>query len=53
MGNTYEDTFTMLVRDIDKGVITEVDPMGEVLEQRGVIKLAQIGEATGQIDESQ
>jgi aminoglycoside 3-N-acetyltransferase len=45
-GNTYEDTFTMLVRDIDKGVITEVDPMGEVLEQRGVVKLAQIGEGT-------
>ncbi len=45
-GRTYEDTFTMLVRDIDKGVITEVDPMGEVLEKLGVIKLAWIGDAT-------
>jgi aminoglycoside 3-N-acetyltransferase len=45
-GRTYEDTFTMLVRDLDKGVITEVDPMGEVLEKRGVVSIATIGEAT-------
>ena len=30
--NTYTDTFEMLVRDIDKGVITEVNPMGELME---------------------
>jgi aminoglycoside 3-N-acetyltransferase len=44
-GNTYEDTFTMLVRDIDKGVITEVDPMGDLMEEAGVITVRQIGDA--------
>jgi aminoglycoside 3-N-acetyltransferase len=44
-GNTYTDTFEMLVRDIDKGVITEVDPMGELMEKAGIIKVAKIGEA--------
>jgi aminoglycoside 3-N-acetyltransferase len=44
-GNTYKDTFEMLVRDIDKGVITEVDPMGVLMEQGGVIRSAKIGEA--------
>ncbi|MBI5297355.1 MAG: AAC(3) family N-acetyltransferase [Chloroflexi bacterium] len=44
-GNTYTDTFEMLVRDIDKGVLTMVDPMGNLMEERGVIQSAQIGEA--------
>ena len=44
-GHTYTDTFEMLVRDIDKGVITEVNPMGELMEQAGVIKVRKIGEA--------
>jgi aminoglycoside 3-N-acetyltransferase len=44
-GNTYTDTFEMLVRDIDKGVITEVDPMGFLMEEKGIIKLRKIGEA--------
>ena len=44
-GKTYTDTFEMLVRDINKGVITEVDPMGALMEQAGVIKSAKIGEA--------
>ena len=44
-GDTYADTFEMLVRDIDKGVITEVNPMGALMEQAGVIKSAKIGEA--------
>lgn len=44
-GNTYTDTFEMLVRDIDKGVITEVNPMGELMEKSGVIQSAKIGEA--------
>jgi aminoglycoside 3-N-acetyltransferase len=44
-GNTYEDTFSMLVRDIEKGVITEVDPMGELMEEAGVIAVHKIGEA--------
>lgn len=44
-GNTYEDTFQMLVRDIEKGVHTMVDPMAELAEERGLIKHRQIGEA--------
>jgi aminoglycoside 3-N-acetyltransferase len=44
-GNTYTDTFEMLVRDIDKGVVTEVDPMGKMMEQAGIIKIRRIGEA--------
>jgi len=44
-GNTYTDTFEMLVRDIDKGVITEVNPMGALMEQAGIIKSAKIGAA--------
>src|SRR5215211_2125872 len=44
-GHTYTDTFEMLVRDVDKGVMTMVDPMGELMEKAGVIKSARIGEA--------
>jgi len=44
-GNTYKDTFTMLVRDIDKGVQTRVDPMGDLMEDAGIIKVRKIGEA--------
>src|SRR5512143_4293836 len=44
-GNTYTDTFEMLVRDIDKGVHTMVDPMGALLEERGYIQSGRIGEA--------
>ena len=44
-GNTYTDTFEMLVRDIDKGVKTMVDPMGALMEKTGIIKSAKIGEA--------
>ncbi len=45
-GKTYEDTFTMLVRDVDNGVITEVDPMGELMESAGIVSVHQIGAAT-------
>jgi len=44
-GNTYTDTFEMLVRDIDKGVMTMVDPMGALMEEAGIIKIRKIGEA--------
>jgi aminoglycoside 3-N-acetyltransferase len=44
-GNTYNDTFEMLVRDIDRGVMTMVDPMGKLMEEASVIKSAKIGEA--------
>ena len=44
-GTTKVDTFEMFVRDIDKGVITEVNPMGALMEKAGVIKSQKIGEA--------
>ena len=44
-GNTTEDTYQMLVRDIDKGVHTMVDPMGKLMEEAGVIQSRTIGEA--------
>jgi aminoglycoside 3-N-acetyltransferase len=44
-GKTYTDTFEMLVRDVDKGVMTMVDPMGALMEEAGIIKSARIGEA--------
>ena len=45
-GRTYEDTFTMLVRDIDRGVHTMVDPMGALMEEAGIAAIRKIGEAT-------
>jgi len=45
-GKTYEDTFTMLVRDIEKNVETEVDPMGALMEEAGVVNVRQIGSAS-------
>ena len=44
-GNTYTDTFEMLVRDIDKGVMTMVDPMGALMEEAGVIQSRKVGDA--------
>ena len=44
-GKTYEDSFQMLVRDIEQGVETMVDPMGNLAEERGVIKDRKIGQA--------
>lgn len=44
-GTTQTGTFEMLVRDVDRGVITEVNPMGALMEQAGVIQVGRIGEA--------
>jgi aminoglycoside 3-N-acetyltransferase len=44
-GRTYEDTFIMLVRDLDKGVMTQVEPMGKVLEEQGVVNIEKLGKA--------
>ncbi len=44
-GSTREETFTMLVRDIEKGVHTMVDPMGALMEQAGVISVGRVGQA--------
>ena len=45
-GYSYEDTFLMLVRDLDRGIVTAVDPMGEVLEGEGVVAIGDIGGTT-------
>jgi aminoglycoside 3-N-acetyltransferase len=45
-GATFERTVTMFVRDLDRGVVTAVNPMGELLANKGLIKSAQIGNAT-------
>lgn len=45
-GKKYKDTFTMLVRDIERGVQTAVDPMGEILEKRGAVKIKKIGQSS-------
>ncbi len=44
-GRTTTETFSMLVRDLDQGVITAVDPMGALLENNGVVSVQNIGEA--------
>jgi aminoglycoside 3-N-acetyltransferase len=44
-GKKYEDTFTMLVRDLDRNIITNVDPMGEILEEKGAVKINKIGKS--------
>jgi len=44
-GNSYEDTFTMLVRDIEMGVETEVDPMGLLMEEAGIVSIRKIGDS--------
>jgi aminoglycoside 3-N-acetyltransferase len=44
-GTTKVDTFEMLVRDVDRGVVTEVNPMGELMEKAGVIQSKTIGAA--------
>lgn len=44
-GTTYMDTFYMLVRDVDRGVHTMVDPMGAIFEEAGLAQVHKIGEA--------
>ena len=44
-GNTTEETYQMLVRDLEMGVHTMVDPMGKLMEEAGVIQSRTIGEA--------
>jgi len=45
LGETSEDTFSMLVRDIEMGVETEVDPMGALMEEAGIVSIRKIGDA--------
>lgn len=35
-GSTTKKTFGLFVRDIEKGVLTKVDPMGEILWEKGL-----------------
>lgn len=41
-GKEYYDTYSMLVRDLERGVETHVNPMGERLEEEGVIETASV-----------
>jgi len=44
-GKEYYDTYSMLVRDLDRGIETYVNPMGERLEDEGVFETKSIGGA--------
>lgn len=45
-GKKYKDTFNLYVRDWEKGFVTDVLPIGKILEDEGVMKIDTIGEAT-------
>jgi NAD(P)-dependent dehydrogenase (short-subunit alcohol dehydrogenase family)/aminoglycoside N3'-acetyltransferase len=45
-GRTYEDKFLINVRDLSKGVITNVKTIGDILIDDGISKVNKIGDAT-------
>lgn len=45
-GKKYKDTFSLYVRDWEKGFVTDVLPIGKILEDEGVMKIDKIGNAT-------
>ena len=45
-GRKYKDTFNLYVRDWEKGYVTDVLPIGKILEDEGVMKIDKIGDAT-------
>ena len=45
-GRSTARTVTMLVRDLDRGIVTAVNAMGELLTNKGIIRTTSIGEAT-------
>ena len=45
-GKKYKDTFNLYVRDWEKGFVTDVLPIGKILEHEGVMKIDKIGDAT-------
>ena len=45
-GRSYEDTFNIYVRDLESGFVTNVLPIGKILEEEGVMKIDRIGDAT-------
>ncbi|RLD04761.1 MAG: hypothetical protein DRI56_10680 [Chloroflexota bacterium] len=46
-GTTTERTYGLFVRDIEKGVLTDVNPMGEVLWEKGLYSGDRPKEGTG------
>ena len=45
-GRSYEDTYNIYVRDLESGFVTNVLPIGKILEEEGVLKIDRIGDAT-------
>jgi len=45
-GKKYQDTFNMNVRDLDRKVILTNEPMGEILEEKGLVNTREIGRST-------
>ena len=45
-GVTSEDSITLYVRDLERGVITEVERMGKILENEGFVQVRKIGNST-------
>ena len=45
-GKKYEDTFNLYVRKINEGYVTDVLPIGKILEDDGVMKIDKIADAT-------
>lgn len=52
-GESCERTVTMYVRDLDRGVLTAVNAMGELLANKGLIRSTRIGHATVRLMEAQ
>jgi len=44
-GKIYEDTFNIYVRDWKRGFVTDVIPIGKILEEKNATKINQIGNA--------
>ena len=44
-GKSYEDTFNIYVRDVERGFVTVVLPIGKILEEERVMKIDRIGNA--------
>lgn len=44
-GKEYKDTYSIYVRDLERGVVTDVEPMGDIMEERGIIKMRKIGDS--------
>ena len=45
-GRSYEDTFNIYVLDWERNFVTNVWPMRKILEEKGVMKIDRIGDAT-------